>query len=283
MFQTLKYIWNHPVSSRNRLAAYRRYFAWQIGTRVLGKTVIVPFVDNAVLAVDCGMTGATGNVFCGLHEFEDMAFVLHFAGQDDCFFDLGANVGSYTVLASAAAGASTVCVEPLEHTYGLLRRNILVNNIESKVTSLQTACSDKKGECRCTTDLDCMNHIVSDDYQGPTTVVPVTTIDDVLVNHKPSCWKVDVEGHEEAVLRGASKSLASPVLQAIIMEGDTSAIRDVLTHAGFHPMSYDPFSRILSSEGTLRRGQNHLWIRDKGVVERKCQSSRSFTVVGLEI
>jgi hypothetical protein len=42
----------------------------------------------------------SGNIYAGLHEFGDMAFVLHFLRAGDLFADVGANIGSYTVLAS---------------------------------------------------------------------------------------------------------------------------------------------------------------------------------------
>jgi hypothetical protein len=37
---------------------------------------------------------ATGNLYVGLHEFEEMAFLLHFLRRGDLFADVGANVGS---------------------------------------------------------------------------------------------------------------------------------------------------------------------------------------------
>ena len=57
------------------------------------------------------MTGATGNIYAGLHEFVDMAFCLHLLRSGDLFVDVGANIGSYTVLASKVAGANSVTLE----------------------------------------------------------------------------------------------------------------------------------------------------------------------------
>jgi hypothetical protein len=39
--------------------------------------VIVPWVGGTSLVIETGMTGATMNFYCGLHEAADMAFVLH--------------------------------------------------------------------------------------------------------------------------------------------------------------------------------------------------------------
>jgi hypothetical protein len=38
--------------------------------------VLLPFVDKTYLRVRPGMTGATGNIYAGLHEFEGMAFLF---------------------------------------------------------------------------------------------------------------------------------------------------------------------------------------------------------------
>ena len=48
------------------------------------------------------MHGVTGNVYCGLHDFAEMSFMLHLLRAGDLFADIGANVGSYTVLALIA-------------------------------------------------------------------------------------------------------------------------------------------------------------------------------------
>jgi hypothetical protein len=66
---------------------------------VLGEPVAMPYVNETRLLVKPGMAGATGNVYAGLHEYEDMAFVLHALRPSSRFVDVGANVGTYTVLA----------------------------------------------------------------------------------------------------------------------------------------------------------------------------------------
>ncbi|MDN2583382.1 hypothetical protein [Aquibium sp. ELW1220] len=62
--------------------------------------VIIDWIDGAKLAVRRGMIGATGNIYCGLHEYVDMRFVLDTLQPGDLFVDIGAPVVSYTVLAS---------------------------------------------------------------------------------------------------------------------------------------------------------------------------------------
>src|SRR5688500_6393396 len=105
MLNTLKFVWTHPISSANRLSAISRYARWQIGTRILRAPVLIPFVESTQLVCERSMTGATGNHYCGLHEFGDMGFLLHFLRPEDLFLDVGANIGSFSILASGVAGA----------------------------------------------------------------------------------------------------------------------------------------------------------------------------------
>ena len=74
------------------------FSAAKLGSRLLPGAVLLPFVNEVCLIVRPGMTGATGNVYSDLHEFEDLALVLHALRPDDLFVDIGANVESYLML-----------------------------------------------------------------------------------------------------------------------------------------------------------------------------------------
>ena len=110
-------------------------------------------------------------------------------------------------------------------------------------------------------------------------------LDDINEHNPPALLKVDVEGAESAVLMGASKILQSDALNAVLLEGESEAIRRVMGRAGFARASYSPFSRRLQATDAARRASadetvNHLWVRDFEFVERRCRTSRTFTVHG---
>ena len=127
--KTLRFIWRHPLNASRRLSALKRWFFWQLGSRLVPGPVAVNFVNGARLLVKPGMTGATQNIYCGLQEFEEMAFLLHFLRKDDLFLDIGANIGSYTILAASSVGARTMAVEPIPITFSVLIENILLNGV----------------------------------------------------------------------------------------------------------------------------------------------------------
>ncbi len=82
IFNTFKFILSHPINRQRKLASLADWFRWQMGSRLLSGAVSVPFVNDAVLMVEQGMTGATGNIYAGLAEFEDMSFLMHFLRPD---------------------------------------------------------------------------------------------------------------------------------------------------------------------------------------------------------
>src|ERR1700737_2016418 len=120
----------HPLTQDAPFKAWGRFAAWQLRSRLRRET-LVPWISGQRLAVRRGMTGATGNIYVGLHEFADMMFMLHFLQEGDLFLDVGANVGSYTVLASGVCRASTWAFEPDPNTVRHLRRNIAINELDS--------------------------------------------------------------------------------------------------------------------------------------------------------
>lgn len=292
--KSLRFILSHPLNQGNAAGALARYVRWQVGSRLSPGPVAVPFVDDARLLVTPGMTGATGNVYCGLHEFEDMAFVLHVLRPGDLFLDVGANVGSYTVLAGKAVGADVVSVEPVQTTFVRLLDNIRLNGIETSVDALEVCLGGEPGTVRMTVDTDTVNRVVGADDGAAgreTRDVPQMRLDDALRGRVPTVAKIDVEGYEPEVLRGAEATLANPGLKALILEILPSqvdrtgrALSEVLRSHGFVPCSYAPLERKLTPQATgeARGGgdNNAIFVRDRAWVEARVRTSRAYDVQG---
>lgn len=158
LLPTLQFIAAHPISSRRPLSAYWRYARWQIESR-LRDEVVFDWIEGSKLVARNGMTGATGNIYCGLHEFIDMAFLLHLLRPGDLFVDVGANIGSYTVLASAVCGARSIAIEPDPDTVGSLNRNIEINRIVDRVRIVQAAVGSAPGKIQFTVGRDTTNRV----------------------------------------------------------------------------------------------------------------------------
>lgn len=277
MLQTLSFITNHPLTRGHPLAALARFARWQVESRTR-RELEFDWIEGAKLVARHGMTGATGNIYCGLHEFADMAFVLHFLRPGDLFVDVGANIGSYTVLASAVAVAKSIAVEPDPVTIQALKKNIAINRIQDRVRPVQAALGAEAGTAQFTVGLDTVNRMATRADQR-TQTVRVMRLDEVLRGERPVLIKLDVEGFEAEVLAGATETLAQPSLQAVETECDAPVVLDQLLGAGFERAFYDPFTRRLSRTAVWAQ-HNALFVRGWDAAQARLCEARPISVLG---
>ncbi len=282
----LRFIYNHPLNQKRKLRAIAQFFYWQFYSRLIGGKKVHRFTDRSKLYISKGMTAATGNYYCGLLEVYEMSFLLHFLKEDDLFADIGANIGSYTILASAHARARSVSFEPSPFTFEHLKENIALNAIADKVELLNLAVGEEDGILKFTKGLDTVNHIATND-NNPTIDVKVVRLDDQL-KEVPSLMKIDVEGFETPVIKGGMRVLKDPKLKAIIMELNGSGrkygfnedeILINLKELGFEEFSYDPFERRLIPVN--HNSDNTIFIRDVEAVQKRLMDSEPISINGM--
>lgn len=288
----LRYLTTHPLNRKTRFRSLYHIARWSLATRLLpGCQIIVPFVNGSKIAVTPGRWGSEANVLCGLHDFSDMGFLLHFLRPDDLFCDVGANVGEYTVLASAAIGAHSLAFEPVRSSYIDLRRNIEINQIAPLVDARCMAVGSAPGQLTLTGDQDTRNHVVSGPApvrSGDHVLVETDTLDTLLADQVPQLLKVDVEGWEHEVFQGAAVLLRNPALVSIIVELNQSgerygfsddAIHQLLLAHGFSTYRYRPFSRkLVSLDKRHNLRGNTLYIRNPDAVNARLLTAPAFTV-----
>ncbi len=288
LLSLVRYWQRHPIARRDLPGTVARFLRWQFGSRLIGMPVVFPWVGNTCLVIESGMTGATMNVYCGLHEAADMAFVLHVLRPGDVFLDVGANVGSYSILASGVAGAHTIALEPIPATFDRLSRNLRLNDLLRYVDARCLAVGASVGSVRFTASRDTTNRPVSllpSCTDEPTVEVPLTTLDRLLLaSTSPLVWKVDVEGYEAEVLNGAISALHDPKLRAVLLEADTPDLQRTMEEAGFARYSYDLFSRQLKpSSANSDKSHNQLWIRGLSFVQERCRTAKPVRVGGIDL
>lgn len=291
---TLRWIWTHPLAAQDRRGALARWVRWQIGSRITLGSVVVPFVGPTVLLVDPGMAGATGNIYAGLHEFSGMAFLLHYIRATDRFIDVGANIGSYSILAAGVRHAEVIAIEPLPAAFDRLRSNVRLNELDNRVRALNVGLASKPGILRFTRSLDTVNHVVSQHEAADldTVEVPVTTLDQLAEERPPALIKVDVEGFETEVFAGAERVLAQPELRAVLVElngsgarygFDEAALQRRIESFGFRLHSYDPLERTLRPTERKDAEGNALYLRDFAEVQDRVRRAPSVRVLGVEL
>jgi FkbM family methyltransferase len=290
---TLGFIVNHPVNRQRKLQAVLRFVRWQLSSRLALGPIVYEWINGSRFIVRAGETGLTGNIYTGLHEFSDMMFVLHALRADDLFVDIGANVGSYTILACAAVGARGYAFEPVPGSYERLVENIRLNHLESRVCCVNTGIGKEAGVLTFTTDGDTTNHVLAEGETSANTLdVEVQRLDTALDGDMPVMLKIDVEGFETEVLEGAQETLKNKSVHAVVMElngsgrrygYDESLLLELMLDNDFRTYVYDPVDRNLSSLGGKNVSSgNTLFVRDEAVVRQRIRESPNVSVLGIE-
>jgi FkbM family methyltransferase len=284
-FANVREIVRHPLNRASVARAVRRYLQWNIGRRLLDAEYVLPLANGARIILSNGENYATLCYTCGIYDFAEMAFMLHFLREGDTFGDFGSNVGVYSVLAGSV-GAKVIAVEPVPATFAALQRNIQLNGLDAK--TLNVGLADAPGVLRFTSNLGGMNRVARP-TDTSAVEVKVTTADAIGANIKMA--KIDVEGFELPLLKGAKRLLATG-LDAIVIELNGSgkkfgfsdeAVDKLLRRAGFEPFSYDPVARKVTPLETFNRDSfNTLYLRESVVLSilDRVRAAKPFTVRG---
>lgn len=288
--RTFNFIRKHPLAGRYPLRAFWKFIWWQARSSFKKGFLIEPFIGGTRVVARKGLNSITGSIYSGLFEFEDMSYLLHFLNKEDIFFDVGANAGSYTILAAGVKGAFCVSFEPIPASFEILNKNIALNNIQNLVKAEQVGVSNQKGHLTFTTDQDAGNHVLvnEDKNDSLTTTIPVVPLNQYSSEFKPALIKIDVEGYETQVINGADSILSDPLLNSILIElngsgekygFDEKEIHNKLVKYGFNRYKYDPFNRLLSSRDDFG-DLNTLYIKDLSFAENRVKNSKPFKIFG---
>ncbi len=170
--------------------------------------------------------------------------------------DVGAHLGNHTVYFAAVMGCPVLALEANPTTGALLRHNVETNTGAGRVEIVHLAASDHEATGRLSRQYGGDAGTFSLEAGppgttagGPTDAVDVATrpLDDVWRSSSIAARgtpvgliKIDVEGHEPAVLRGATDLVAEhrPLITTEVDDlAHLQAVRQVLTPLGYLPLA----------------------------------------------
>jgi FkbM family methyltransferase len=140
--------------------------------------------------------------------------------RETVFVDVGAHVGTTAIAAVIRFGFdSAVAFEPEVSNYRLLRANVAINDLDTKVVTFNVAISNRVGsaELKLRPEFGAKHRLVENIAPGATTVtVPLTTLDVLaqdggLEPERAGLLWLDVERHELEALEGATMLLKRSV------------------------------------------------------------------------
>jgi len=195
-------------------------------------------------------------------EPETCAWLLQHAKEDVVFYDIGANIGAYALIAGSL-GAQVYAFEPSPENYATLHGNVRKNSLADTVTPLPLVLSKENTIASFAADEytsgATAGFSLENNKKGNHVCLPALTLDDcvrVFNLPKPNMIKIDVDGAEGEVLSGAKKLLGDTNLtHALIeVEEDTKKLVDeTMEKLGF------------KKEDSFKRGakgvENNIYVR----------------------
>jgi FkbM family methyltransferase len=151
---------------------------------------------------------ATARQWYGWHDptNPEVLFIRGMVSPGDLVFDVGSHHGFYT-LVMARRALRVIAIEPNPYNVVRLEKNIALNHSEN-VSVRQTAVGGSKGKISLLCESDWGGVQSSDTKTLPTIDVDVVRLDDLAEEYGfPQFLKIDVEGFEAGVLRGALRIL----------------------------------------------------------------------------
>jgi FkbM family methyltransferase len=182
------------------------------------RTIVIKELDTGVrLFVDLSDHVIGLNIVRGRYETEEAAFVRRTLRRGDVAIDIGAHIGFFTMqMAAAVADTGHVyAFEPFAANADLLDRSIGENRFSDRVTLQRAAVGAAAGEAMLTFAAETLNsggaYLLRDGAAplagNETRRVPVVALDTLTLRRPVRLIKMDVEGAEPQVVRGAERLL----------------------------------------------------------------------------
>lgn len=179
-------------------------------------------------------------VFHGWHERAEELFVRRIVRGGDWFVDVGANVGTFAILAASRCGplGRVFAFEPNPHVRNLLRKSAVINWYHDRIRVFEAGLNDEEGndiltyyphrlgdaqvefQSKSSEPFETSGVFLSQRVQVE---VSMRRLDDIIPVDLPiKMIKIDAEGHEPKILEGSRRLLTCRAFEFIMLEAEIS-------------------------------------------------------------
>ena len=201
-------------------------------------------LDGHDFIFHCPSSGAVSAAYAlDTQEPETRQWIRDYVDENEVIWDIGANIGLYSLYAAKVKAATVFAFEPNAGTSAILANNIMLNACEDRITPVQIALSDQQGVADFYLWRKGAGHALSSigrpenvfgSFEPEGHYKCLETTPDRLAEWsgitKPEHIKLDVDGHEMAILRGAEGILNNVKTVCIEWEPSTPEENDRVKH-----------------------------------------------------
>ena len=180
----------------------------------------------------------------GVHEPELQVVLSQLLRPDDVFYDVGAHIGFFSLLASRRTSAAVISIEPEAENVEALEALRDLNGVPAdRWRVYQAAAAATVGTITFEKGPSSKTGKIAQEGEGGT--VQAVTLDSIAVDtgQAPGVVKIDVEGFAEEVLEGAREVTAHDKPRYVIEvhhEGEADGVRRVLADYGWSTLDGTP-------------------------------------------
>ena len=206
----------------------------------------------------------------GAYEEASVNLVKRLVRPGDVVVDAGANIGYYSLVFSSAVGSTgrVIAFEPMPHALEALTRNLRLNSVENvEVRPMAVSATS----CVSRFYLGPRHHtsVASLRPRSDSTAIDIqcTTLDEALRGERQvRLLKIDVEGAEADVLKGATRTLQAGVPH-ILAEVSSPEWPEMLLGAGYemHLVGWNGIRRVTDPREPALPSQYNAWFTREGV------------------
>ena len=259
----IKNIFKTYIGKRHKFKVLKNIFFLQIRKKLLKRNTLFKTCTNTKALVQVGIDNGSisGMYYCGILEVPEVLFAWHLLRENDIFFDIGANQGSWGLIL-CAKGAYCHEFEPSSETFRQLEKQRSHNkDYANKFIPHKLAVSNLDGFADFTIGKGQANSLKSSIneqfFEQKYEQVETNTLDTVAEKYGfPKVIKIDTEGFELQVLQKGNNVLSNPNLKALIIETfrdynsetkELIAFEKILASYNFYPYFYDPLNRSIEA------------------------------------
>lgn len=167
-------------------------------------------------------------------EISHLSLLRKYVKKNAVILDVGANLGNHTIFFAKECAANKIyAFEPTRKTFQILEENIRINHLDSIVVAMNIALGAKDTKADIIVNVkDAGSNYVEENTDGN---VIMNTLDGLSLDDKIDFIKIDVEGFELEVLKGAKETIAKdhPDIFVEIFNKNYNKVHSLLMKMGY--------------------------------------------------